>query len=428
LTGAHVSTQCASCHVNNNYQLVYTDCYQCHATDFTGATNPNHLTGNFSHDCTQCHSTTLWQPATFNHASTPFPLTGAHLTATCQSCHVNGNYQLHYTDCYQCHATDFAGATNPNHVTGNFSHDCTQCHSTTLWQPATFNHASTPFPLTGAHLTATCQSCHVNGNYQLHYTDCYACHQTQFAQPTNPNHVLGNFGHNCTPCHTTSVWRPSTFSHNNTPFPLTGAHQAVACNSCHVNNQYQNIPTACYDCHMADFNGTTNPNHVTGNFSHDCTQCHNTAGWSPATFNHAQTLFPLTGAHTSVQCQTCHVNGNYQLHYTDCYQCHQSDYAGVANPNHVTQAFSHNCTPCHSTSVWTPNTMSHDSRWFRIYTGEHRGRWSQCTQCHPVPGNLPNFSCMTGNCHPQAQTNSEHNGRPGYVYQASACYSCHRNV
>jgi nitrate/TMAO reductase-like tetraheme cytochrome c subunit len=58
-------------------------------------------------------------------------------------------------------------------VAGQFNHDCTQCHSQNAWQPATFNHANTKFPLTGVHTTTACVSCHTNGNYQLQYTICY---------------------------------------------------------------------------------------------------------------------------------------------------------------------------------------------------------------------------------------------------------------
>ncbi len=415
LTGVHTTTPCQSCHVNGNYQLVYTDCYQCHQTDFNNATNPNHVSGNFSHDCTGCHTTTGWSPATFNHSTTRFPLTGAHTTVQCQSCHVNGNYQLVYTDCYQCHQTDFNNATNPNHVSGNFSHDCTQCHSTSVWQPSTFNHGTTRFPLTGTHTTTPCQSCHVNGNYQLVYTDCYQCHATEYQQTTNPNHVAGNFSHDCTQCHSTTNWTSATFDHSTTRFPLTGAHVAVQCQSCHVNGNYQLVYTDCYQCHQTDFTNATNPNHVAGNFSHDCTQCHSTTNWTSATFDHSTTRFPLTGAHTSVQCQSCHVNGNYQLVYTDCYQCHATDFNNVTNPNHVTQQFSHACTTCHSTSVWTPNTMNHDAAYFRIYSGHHLGRWTQCSQCHTTIGNLGAWSCTTG-CHQTA-----HN-------QGQNCYGCHRNA
>jgi hypothetical protein len=415
LTGAHRSAQCGSCHQNNMFTALPTECVSCHRSDYQQAMNPNHVSANFPTTCQTCHTTTQWSGAVFNHSATRFPLTGAHITTTCQSCHTNGNYQLVYNDCYQCHATDFGNTTNPNHATGNFGHDCTQCHSTTGWIPATFNHSATLFPLTGAHTTAACQSCHASGNYQLHYTNCYQCHATNFAGTTNPNHVAGNFSHDCTQCHSTTNWSSSTFNHSTTLFPLTGAHVAVQCQSCHVSGNYQLHYTDCYQCHATDFTGTTNPNHVTGNFSHDCTQCHSTTGWTPATFNHSTTLFPLTGAHTTTSCQSCHVNGNYQLHYTDCYQCHQSDFQGVANPNHVTQVFNHACSPCHSTSVWTPNTMNHDANWFRIYSGRHRNNWTQCSQCHTVPGNLTSFSC-TAACHQNA-----HN-------QGQNCYSCHRNA
>jgi mRNA-degrading endonuclease YafQ of YafQ-DinJ toxin-antitoxin module len=427
LTGAHVTTQCQSCHVNGNYQLVYTDCYQCHQSDFDAVVSPNHVSANFSHDCTPCHSTTAWLPSTFDHGQTAFPLTGAHLTTTCQSCHVNGNYQLVYTDCFQCHQTDFEGAQSPNHVAGNFSHDCTTCHSTTAWAPASFDHTLTAFPLTGAHITATCQSCHIDGNYQLVFTNCYQCHQLDFQTPLEPNHVAGNFSHDCTPCHTTTSWLPSTFSHNDTAFPLTGAHQAVVCSNCHVNNQYQGLSTVCFDCHTDDFNGATNPNHITGGFPTDCVQCHTTTAWSPASFDHNLTGFPLTGAHIPTACQSCHVDGNYQLVYTDCYQCHQTDYELPTDPNHVALQFSHDCTPCHTTTAWLPSTFDHDGQYFRIYSGAHRDRWTSCSECHPVPNDYAQFTCTTA-CHEQGETDDQHQGVTGYVYSSPACYDCHRNA
>lgn len=424
LTGSHTTAQCQSCHVNGNYQLVYTDCYPCHQDDFALPINPNHVAGNFNHDCSPCHSTTAWLPSTFSHNNTAFPLTGAHQAVNCSSCHINNQYQGLPTDCYGCHENDFNGTTNPNHVAGNFNHDCTQCHTTTAWSPASFDHNQTNFPLTGSHATATCQSCHINGNYQLTYEDCYQCHQAQFQIPTNPNHVAGNFNHDCSPCHTTTAWLPSTFSHNNTAFPLTGAHQAVSCSNCHINNQYQGLPTDCYGCHDDDFNGTTNPNHVAGSFSHDCTQCHTTAAWSPATFDHGQTNFPLTGSHVTASCQSCHINGNYQLTYEDCYQCHQAQFQIPTNPNHVQLQFSHDCTPCHTTTAWLPSTFNHDQQYFRIYSGRHEGRWNSCFDCHPTPGNFTDFTCTT--CHERERMDDKHREVTGYVYSSPACYSCHR--
>lgn len=426
LTGAHGPLQCQSCHINGNYQLVYNDCYQCHQEDFSTPTNPNHVGGNFNHDCTPCHTTSVWSPSTFSHSTTQFPLTGAHQAVSCGDCHVNNQYQGLPSACFDCHVADFQNADNPNHVAGGFSQNCMECHTTMAWTPASFNHSNTNFPLTGAHGPLQCQSCHVDGNYQLVYNDCYQCHQTDYAVPTNPNHVAGNFNHDCAPCHTTSVWSPSTFTHNATPFPLTGAHQAVSCGDCHINNQYQGLPSACIDCHLADFQGTNNPNHVAGGFSQTCTECHTTAAWTPASFNHANTNFPLTGAHVPIQCQSCHVNGNYQLVYDNCYQCHQTDYTVPTNPNHVQLLFSHQCDQCHTTNVWRPSTFNHDVQFFRIYSGEHRNEWSSCADCHPAIGNYTNFTCISCHEHRQSAMDPEHQGVQGYVYSSPACYSCHR--
>jgi hypothetical protein len=426
LTGAHKATLCSSCHKNNIYTGLSPDCYSCHTADFAATTNPNHLTGNFGHDCTPCHSTAAWKPASFDHATTALPLTGAHQSVACNTCHVNNVFSGLNTDCYSCHTSDFTGTTNPNHVSSNYSHDCTTCHSTTAWKPSSFNHALTAFPLTGAHQTVACNTCHVNNVYAGTARDCYTCHTSDFAGTTNPNHLTGNYSHDCTTCHTTAAWTPASFNHSLTAFPLTGAHQAVACNSCHVNNVYAGLTTDCYSCHTSDFTGSTNPSHTAGNFSHDCTQCHTTGAWSPASFNHATTAFPLTGAHTSTACQDCHTNGNYQLTYTSCYPCHQTDFQNATNPNHVSSGFSQDCTPCHTTSVWKPSTFDHDGQYFRIYSGHHRGRWTTCNQCHPSSGTFVDFTCLSCHEHNQTDMDAKHRGRNGYSYSSPACYNCHR--
>jgi hypothetical protein len=426
LTGAHRAMACNSCHQNGVYTGLPTDCYSCHTSDFAGTVNPGHTAGNFSHDCQQCHTTTVWTPASFNHSLTRFPLTGAHKAALCNSCHQNGVYTGLSADCYGCHTSDFAATTNPNHMTGNFSHNCTPCHTTAAWTPASFDHATTAFPLTGAHQTVACNTCHVNNVFTGLTTDCYSCHTSDFTGTTNPNHVSSNYSHDCTPCHTTTAWTPASFNHALTAFPLTGAHQAVACNSCHVNNVYTGLTTDCYNCHTSDFTGTTNPSHTAGNFSHDCKQCHTTGAWTPASFNHATTAFPLTGAHISTACQSCHTNGNYQLSYTSCYPCHQTDFQNATNPNHATSGFSQDCTPCHTTSVWKPSTFDHDGQYFRIYSGHHQNRWTTCNQCHPSPGTFVDFTCLSCHEHNQTDMDAKHRGRNGYSYTSPACYNCHR--
>jgi nitrate/TMAO reductase-like tetraheme cytochrome c subunit len=391
------------------------------------AANPAHAAGGFPTLCTQCHSMNGWKPATFDHQATKFVLTGKHLIVTCQDCHTNGNYLLVYSSCFQCHQSNYQNSTNPNHAAGGFSIQCETCHSTTAWVPATFNHATTKFPLTGTHVTTACQKCHVNGNYQLTYSSCYQCHQSNYQNSTNPNHIASGFSIQCDLCHSTTAWSPASFNHATTKFPLTGAHLTTACQKCHVNGNYQLAYSSCYQCHQSNYQNSTNPNHTVSGFSTQCDLCHSTTAWSPASFNHATTKFPLTGAHVSVACQTCHTQGNYKLVYTDCYQCHVSDFQRPTSPNHVAELFPHACDMCHTASVWKPVKYNHDSQYFKIYSGAHNRRWTLCRDCHPAPSDYSSYTCTTS-CHTQAKMDSEHSGRSGYSYSSPACYSCHRSV
>ncbi|MCB1037161.1 MAG: cytochrome C, partial [Acidobacteria bacterium] len=65
-----------------------------------------------------------------------------------------------------------------------------------------------------------------------------------------------------------------------------------------------------------------------------CESCHSENAWQPANFNHNQTAFPLTGAHRTLDCQSCHAGG-YSGTPTDCFSCHQDDYNGTNDPNHA---------------------------------------------------------------------------------------------
>jgi hypothetical protein len=402
LSGAHVGAACDKCHVGGNYTLAFTDCYQCHQSKFASVTQPNHVTGKFDHDCTKCHSTAAWKPASFNHASTNFPLTGSHAATTCDKCHTNGNYGLVYSDCWQCHQSKYTQAQNPNHVSGQIPHDCTQCHSTSAWKPASFNHATTNFALTGKHTSTACDKCHVGGNYQLAYTDCYACHRPQFDASANPGHLAGQFPHDCTACHSTNGWRPSTFDHATTKFPLQGRHTTVPCQNCHVNGNYTLAYTDCWQCHQSNFNAVQTPSHASNQFPHDCLQCHTVNGWKPSTFSHATTAFPLQGGHAAVPCANCHANGNYHLTYTDCWQCHQPTYTNTANPAHATNQFPHDCTACHTQSTWKPSTFSHSATAFPLQ-GAHATK--PCNSCH-VNGNYNLTYTDCWQCHQSTYTNT----------------------
>jgi hypothetical protein len=427
LTGAHIQANCSACHTNGQYQGgTPTDCWSCHQSDYEGATNPNHASSQLPHACATCHTTNAWTPSTFNHANTGFPLVGAHISVQCAQCHTNGDYQGGTpTDCWSCHQADYQGVTDPSHTANQFSHACLQCHSMNGWSPATFDHSQTQFPLTGAHVNATCAQCHVNGQFQGTPTDCWSCHQADYNGATNPNHVQAQFPHACAECHTTSAWQPSTFNHANTGFPLVGAHISVQCAQCHVNGQYQGTPTDCWSCHQQDYQDTDDPNHEAAGFSHECLQCHNMNGWEGGTFNHNGTGFPLTGAHLSVNCVACHVNNQYQGTPTACYFCHQADYNGATNPNHAAAGFPTTCEMCHNTIDWNQAQFNHDAQWFPIYSGSHHDAWDQCSDCHTNPDNFAVFSCIICHEHNQQDTDEHHQEVQGYSYNSQACYTCH---
>jgi Seven Residue Repeat len=433
LTGSHTvpPRQCADCHINNNYSITVTTCISCHQTDFNNATSPVPHTG-FPTTCQQCHDTVLWTDATFDHSTTGFILTGLHTVPprACTDCHVNNNYNLNTGACVSCHLKDYQGTTSPNHVTANFPQTCDQCHDTTNWMNATFNHASTGFPLTGLHTVPPrqCTDCHVNNNYSLNSTACVSCHLKDYQGTTNPNHVTANFPQTCDQCHSTSTWLNATFNHDSTGFPLTGLHTVPprACTDCHVNNNYSLNSTACVSCHLKDYQGTTNPNHVSSNFPQTCDQCHTTSTWLNATFNHSTTGFPLTGSHTVPPraCTDCHVNGNYSLNTTLCYSCHQKDYTGTTSPAHAAAGFPTTCELCHDTTVWTDSTFNHNNTAFPL-TGSHTVPPRACTDCH-VNGNYTTLPTTCIGCH---QTDYNNTTNPGHAAQPqffpTTCTTCH---
>ena len=437
LTGMHTvpPRACTDCHVNNNYSLNSGACVNCHLKDFQGTTNPNHVTANFPQTCDTCHDTTSWLDAVFNHATTGFTLTGQHMVPprTCTDCHINNNYNLTSTACVTCHLKDYQGTTNPNHVQANFPQTCDTCHDTNTWLDSTFNHSTTGFTLTNAHLVPprTCTDCHINNNYNLTSTACVSCHQNDYNNAVSPvNHVQANFPTACEGCHDTIQWTDGTFNHSTTGFTLTNAHLVPprACTDCHVNNNYNLTSTLCITCHQNDYNNAITPvNHVQAKFPTTCENCHDTIQWTDGKFDHSTTGFTLTGMHTVPPrvCTDCHVNGNYNLSSTLCITCHQTDYNNTTNPGHSAQPqfFPTTCQNCHTTSSWLNATFNHTQ--YTQFSINHGNANGVCSTCHINSNDYSIFQCT--NCHQKADTDSNHQGIKGYVYNSVNCYQCHQN-
>ena len=161
LTGAHVATDCRSCHQPTpqselRFANLSTNCADCHIAAYRAATNPNHVTAGLPLNCEACHATTVWQDARFNHSQTGFALSGEHAAIACSRCHVNNMFTGTSTACVSCHQKDFnATRTCPGcPITWRFPFQttCQDCHhGTDTWVGAAYDHSGTQFPLTGAH-------------------------------------------------------------------------------------------------------------------------------------------------------------------------------------------------------------------------------------------------------------------------------------
>ncbi len=376
LRGMHEKVACTRCHTSLVFNKVSTHCADCHADIHRR---------QFGANCESCHSVKGWQVATsqIRDHQNRFPLVGAHALLQCNDCHKNaavGQFTGLSTACYTCHQKDYQTQVF-NHVSAGFPTTCENCHTMDTWFNAKFDHLKvTGYALTGTHATLPCTACHLNNVYKGTPATCYACHASDFINSNNPPHAQLGLPHDCGTCHTTTNWLNAKFDHAvYANYPLTGMHATLSCTQCHTNNNYTSTPTNCYSCHKADYNSTTNPNHVSSGFPTDCSICHTTSGWSPSSFNHSNTAFPLTGAHTTLACSSCHTNNNYTTLPTTCYGCHQTDWNGTNNPNHASAGFPTTCNTCHTTTSWAGARFNHNNTPFPL-TGAHTT--VACTQCH----------------------------------------------
>ncbi|MCA9514438.1 MAG: hypothetical protein KC635_05810, partial [Myxococcales bacterium] len=152
--------------------------------------------------------------------------------------------------CVGCHLGDYQTA-EPDHVERGFDTNCVTCHTVAAWKPATFDHDQF-WPLTGKHLTATCESCHVGGVYAGTPRDCEGCHRTDYDATTRPAHASVGIPANCTQCHDTDDWHTSTFPQHDRLFPITsGRHRNFGCADCHADAGDYSVFT-CTGCHTGE--------------------------------------------------------------------------------------------------------------------------------------------------------------------------------
>ena len=136
-----------------------------------------------------------------------------------------------------------------------------------------------------------CEKCHTAGVFRgLRFDTCSSCHKAPHRNELAPS---------CTSCHTTDTWTTRTIEHGRTGFALAGAHQQVACATCHTSG----VKTAlrfdtCSACHA---------NVHRDSVKDDCRKCHTEVSFKGAKFDHAaHAKFPLAGKHEPLACRKCH--------------------------------------------------------------------------------------------------------------------------
>ncbi|MAN59355.1 MAG: cytochrome c family protein [Flavobacteriaceae bacterium] len=401
LRGKHAQVDCKECHevTTRNGQpfqkfedIAFADCVACHQDPHQGQ-----LPGT----CTQCHNESSFATFTgnrnFNHNQTGFKLKGSHNTVNCFTCHSENNppsqlfqekTNIAETNCASCHS-------DPHD--NKFGQDCAKCHNEESFLALNnmdfFDHSITAYPLEGMHKAVDCRECHTERfSTPIDFSECKNCHQDYH----NGEFMDNGVSPDCATCH--SVERGFEFTlftvsdHQQTSFPLEGAHVATPCFACHVSEEspserwsFVNMGDACVDCHIDIHEGSISARFYPEN---DCTACHVNEAWNAVTFDHSTTDWPLSGKHKNVSCRECHfemvepktiISQNFSNLNTDCASCHENVHEDAFAINGVTD-----CNRCHVTSSWLPEKFDHSKTRFPL-SGRHAA--IDCRECHETTNN-----------------------------------------
>jgi len=193
---------------------------------------------HFGEVCEDCHTPAGFELADTSDFEHPVPLEGAHTDLACSACHTAGQ-----TLAYQC-----ANCHQPPREP-HFGQVCQDCHTTISFKGATLPPELHPVPLIGAHLRATCDVCHAQGQRVPEYI-CSNCHKPP------QNHLEGS----CDNCHTPEGWIESAnlivARSPQIPHTLDGLEDCLAC---HAAGQIEPAPDdheglineQCMLCHKA---------------------------------------------------------------------------------------------------------------------------------------------------------------------------------
>lgn len=310
---------------------------------------------------------------------------------------------------------------------------CRNCHTLDAWRPlrATprFNHdAETAYALAGTHAVTPCRGCHLALRFdepKLDGDPCQLCHVDVHQ---------GRFIRSCDACHDAESFEEVNGDqlHNQTAFPLTGAHREATCQACHFDDQdgaYTTRDTNCFFCHDVVFE-VAPTDHRDRGFPTECQICHTTFGWTDGRFDHVllSSGFVLMGAHATAPCGSCHNQADLSFETrfattdaNDCIACHQGGFERA----HAGRGFPTTCLTCHNTSTWQGGSFQHAvaAQGFQLL-GAHAA--APCDACHvsgtntfdPIFAPADQNDCFT--CHEQG-----YQRRHGGSGTSILCLDCH---
>jgi len=332
-----------------------------------------------------------------------------------------------------CHQEDFEAPKVLDHVALGFPEDCLSCHTPFSWNDvADFDHVafSGGYELQGVHGELPCSGCHLPGGGLRFPTpagpqDCYSCHQADYQR----EHGGEGYPTTCSMCHSQTSWEGADDDHAvlSNGFVLEGAHQELACTSCHVPGGTAALfhplgPQDCVACHQADYQRE----HTGSGYPTACTTCHSTATWEGGNGDHGLLSggFVLVGEHGQLDCTSCHLLPGMEGIFSpsdpeDCLACHLADF----QREHPEGGYPGTCLTCHVVTSWEGAHVDHAalSEGF-VLEGAH-GELA-CVSCHTADGVGTLFQpagpddCVS--CH-QDDYQREHAGS-GYPLE---CLTCH---
>ena len=159
----------------------------CHQEDYDGVANPNHRAPRSRPIAPSCHTTTSLVGRHLRPRRDAVP---AHRRARRGHLRLLPRRRRLRREAHHLRLVPPAGLRRHHHARPTRAWrsrpTAQSCHTTSGWPGGKFNHATTQFPLTGAHLPLACAQCHGDGVWRGKPTACVACHQRDYDRRDDP--------------------------------------------------------------------------------------------------------------------------------------------------------------------------------------------------------------------------------------------------